>query len=153
MEFLITVAVVVVLMLLLGFGVFEIALLAAALTVIGGFFVFVMFSYSLFRMVTAEKVDAVFTKTAKPPKRNFEAAHYKCRGVEYPCAFPGEPLMRKRIYTPDKTYKVSLNRRTKRVYDRYAKITCIIGFVFCGFFTASAGWLIYIVAAVGTKGV
>lgn len=153
MELLITVVVIVVFMLLLGFEVFEIALFAAALIVLGGFLVFIMFSYSLFRMVTAEKVDAVFTKTAKAQKRDFEAAHYKCSGIEYPCAFPSEPLMRKRIYTPDKIYKVRLNRRTKRVYDRYAMATCIIGFVFCGLFTVSAGRLIYIVAAVVTKGV
>lgn len=153
MEIMITIAVIIVFLLSLGFEIFEIAFLAMHLVVLGVFIMFIMFSYNLLRMVTAERVDASFTKTAKPPKRNFEVAHYKYNDIEYPCAFPSEPLMRRRIYTPEKTYKVRLNRCTKRIYDRYAAATCIIGFVFSGLITAPAVWLVYIIDTVGTKGV
>lgn len=153
MELILTIAVIIVLLLLLGFEVVEILLLAMNFIVLGVFVMFIMFSYSFFRMVTAEKTDAVFTRIARPPKRGFEVAYYMCSGTEYPCAFPSEPLMRKRIYAPEKTYRVRLNRRTNRIYDKYAEMTCIIGFVFCGLFTAPAAWLMYVIDTVGIKGV
>ena len=49
---------------------------------------------------------------------------------EYPCIYPEEGIFRKKLYNPDKECTVFLTKRFRRVFDRYAVITTIIGLVF-----------------------
>ena len=49
---------------------------------------------------------------------------------EYPCIFPEEGVFRKKLYNPEKECTVFLVKRFRRVFDRYAVITTIIGLVF-----------------------
>lgn len=136
MEVIITIAAIIVLMLFIGFKLETI--LMCGLVVIALFIVlmFLLFSYSLFRMITGKKVEAKFTKIDKISKRKFDAAYYEYDGEEYPCAFPSEPIMRKKIYSDVKNHIVRFNKKTKCVYDRYASLTCVIGFIFSAVLTA-----------------
>lgn len=130
MEYIIGLCIIIVLLLLIGVksgtiiaGIF--LLLCAVLLLL-----LIFFAYSMFRLVTSKRLEADFLKTDKAPKGEFKVAYYLCEGKEYPCAFPAEPFFEKKFYPSHKKHKVMLNRKTKTVYDRYAAVTCAVGFVF-----------------------
>ena len=51
-------------------------------------------------------------------------------GDEYPCIFPEEGLLRRKLYREDRDCTVFVLRRFKRVFDRYAVMTTILGLTF-----------------------
>lgn len=136
MEIVLVLCIIAVLLLIMGFDISIIIACGALLLAVGAVLMFLLFAYSLFNMLTAKRVGTAFVKIDRSPNGRFNVAYYEYAGREYPCAFPSEPLMRKRIYAEDKTHTVLLNKRTVRVYDLYASITCILGFAFSGLLTA-----------------
>ena len=44
--------------------------------------------------------------------------------------FPKEGIMEEMLYNKNKTYHVMLNERLERVFDRFAVVTCVLGFAF-----------------------
>lgn len=124
--------VVVVIMLCLSLGINAELILVGMTALLALFLVamFLLFAYSIFRMLTAEKTVANFLRIDKNPNGKFDVAYYKIENEEYSCAFPSEIVMKKKLYSGDKQYKVRINKKTKRIYDKNASITCITGFVF-----------------------
>jgi len=128
-EFIVVIAVIVVLALILG--VKPIILLAAAACIVGLFLVFmvIFFIISFFLMLSSKPAEAEFTRLDKrSPKGKFKQAFYMIDGKEYPNIFPEEGIMEKMLYKTDKKYTVRLNRKGY-VFDRFAISTCIIGFI------------------------
>ena len=61
----------------------------------------------------------------------YKVAYYLVNGEEYPCLFPEEGIFRKRFYNTEKECHLLVNRRLRKVFDRYAIITCVLGLA-CG---------------------
>lgn len=127
MEFILGIAVSLVLCIILGvradfmiigaLGILALVVLAAA----------VFFIIFMIILVTSKKKEAVFLDVEKKEKRKFRTAVYMIDGMEYQCFFPAEPEF---IYKRNKPCKVMLNRRLGRVFDGFAMLTCIFGFIF-----------------------
>ena len=83
-------------------------------------------------LLTSKWREARFLRVDLPSeKARYKVAYYLVEGQEIPCLFPEEGIFRKTLYRTDKTYHVLLNKRMKRVFDRFAVATCILGLV-CG---------------------
>ncbi len=130
MEIILTIVIIIVLCVCLGVDIELLALGAVVLALLMIAAMFILFAYSIIRVVVSKKYEADFLRIDKNPKGRFNVAYYKIEDSEYPCAFPSEVLMKKHIYNPKKEYTVRLDKRMKNVYDRYAELTCVIGFVF-----------------------
>ena len=92
-----------------------------------------MFAYFCVRMLFTKRKEAKFTRVDKAPKGNFKVAYYEVDGTEYPCIFPSEMILNDKMYRTDRTYKVLYSKKSKKVYDIWTILTCIIGFVFSAF--------------------
>ncbi len=97
-----------------------------------------LFIYFFVRLLFSRKHEAYFSRIDRPEKNKFRTAYYIVDGVEYPCVFPAEGVFLNALYRKDRKYHVRLNSRMKRVYDRFAFATCIIGFSVSIFIMVSA---------------
>jgi len=97
-----------------------------------------LFIYFFVRLLFSRKHEAYFSRIDRPEKNKFRTAYYIVDGVEYPCVFPAEGVFLNALYRKDRKYHVRLNSRMKRVYDRFAFATCIIGFSVSVFIMVSA---------------
>lgn len=89
----------------------------------------VLFLYSLFLLLRAKRVDAVFTRVGPRDEEDLhKVAYYNIDGTEYPCLFPEEGIFRKKLYRTDRTYRVRFHKKRGCVFDRYAIITTVAGF-------------------------
>ncbi len=100
--------------------------------------VILLFIYFFVRLLFSRKHEAYFSRIDRPEKNKFRTAYYIVDGVEYPCVFPAEGVFLNALYRKDRKYHVRLNSRMKRVYDRFAFATCIIGFSVSIFIMVSA---------------
>lgn len=142
MEILISVAVLVVILLILGVS-------ANSMIIIAGFAIFIilgigivtmllMFIYFFSRMICSKKVTGTFVRIGKGDKWKFNTAYYLIDNEEFPCVFPSEPKI---VYKSGQTVRLKLNRDLAKVFDKWAITTCTLGLLF--FMFASAG-MIYI---------
>ena len=146
MEFLILVILVIVFCLCIGISPWGIfiglcLLFFAALALCVLFFI-----YNILRIVISGKRKAVFTRVDKTPNGKYTVAYYKTDDGEYPCIFPNEPMLKKILYKEDKETPVFLDKKYRRVYDRYTLITCFTGLAF-GVFVITA--VIYFIVSKG----
>ena len=146
MEFLILVILIIVFCLCIGispWGIFIgfslILLFAMALCVL-------FFIYNVLRIIISGKTKVVFTKVDKAPKGKYTVAYYKTDDGEYPCIFPNEPMLKNILYKEDKEITVFLDKKYRRIYDRYSLITCFTGLAF-GISTVTA--VIYFIVSKG----
>ncbi len=127
MEFILGLVVIIVLLLILGFGpdiiIFGVISLLVLMTVLTELF----FLYCIVRLIFSKRKNAVFTRIGKRDKDRYETAFYMADGVELPNIFPCEVVMRKRLYDPDKQIKVRVDAGRKFVYDRNAVLTILFG--------------------------
>lgn len=125
MEFLLVFALIVILMLCIGFGwgdILMMALLAAAaLTVLIGAF----FLVCLALLLSSKKKRGVFSKFSE--ERQFPCAVYNIDGEEFPNVFPCEMILRNKLYVPDKTVTLCYIGFRRAVIDKNAFITIISG--------------------------
>lgn len=95
-------------------------------------FLVVIFSICLVFLLTSKWKDATFAGIDLPSEKSkFKVAFYEVDGEEIPCLFPEEGVFRNKLYREDRTYRVLVNRRLGKVFDRYAIITCVMGLT-CG---------------------
>lgn len=125
MEFLLVFALIVILMLCVGFGWGDILMLVllviAALTVlIGGFFL-----VCLALLLSSKKKRGVFSKMNEEGR--FPCAVYDIDGGEFPNVFPCEMILRNKLYVPDKTVTLYYIKLRRAVIDKNAFITIIAG--------------------------
>ena len=131
----IVVALVVIIVLCKILGVSNEMLVIAGLVLIELTIVFMMLLFAFFciRMLFTKRKKASFTRVDKAPKSNFKVAYYMVDGEEYPCIFPSEMILNDLMYRKDKTYHVLFSKRSKKVFDFWTILTCIIGFLFSSF--------------------
>lgn len=118
-------AMLVVLMLCLGFGWGDIALLGAGIVgifivLIGGFF-----AVCLVMLALSRRRSAVFVRLDE--NRRFPCAVYRINGADVVNMFPCEMVMRDKLYVPEKEIKVLYCRLNRSAIDRNALLTIIFG--------------------------
>ncbi len=88
------------------------------------------FIYCFIRLFFSKLKTAKFLRFEKLRNDKYQAACYLVEGEEYLCIFPREGVMKNKLYQQDKIYHVMLNKRMRKVYDRFAIATCVIGLIF-----------------------
>ncbi|WP_295089052.1 hypothetical protein [Ruminococcus sp.] len=141
MEFILVIAIIIVLCLVIGIDV--IYLLFAGAALVGIIYVISLFLLIFFfiRMLFAKKKTAYFSRIDSSPRSKFKVAYYIIDGNEYPNVFPEEGFFRSKLYRNDKSCTVLLAKNNKFVFDKYSCATCTIGF-FLGIATAVAAVII-----------
>lgn len=130
MELIIVIVIILVLCLILNVSINYIIFVCLILVEIFFALLTIGFAYCIVRLLLSRRSEARFIRFEKAPKGKFQVAYYLVGEGEYPCAFPKEFIMENKLYSTDKIYNVMLDVRTKKVYDRYAITTCILGFIF-----------------------
>ncbi len=125
MEFLLVFALIVILMLCVGFGWGDILMLVllviAALTVLIGCF----FLVCLALLLSSKKKRGVFSKMNEEGR--FPCAVYDIDGGEFPNVFPCEMILRDKLYVPGRTVTLHYIKFRRAVIDKNAFITIIAG--------------------------
>ncbi len=129
MEIIVVLAVIIVLCLVLGVSSELIMLGIMGLVELTIVFMALLFLWSCLMLVLSKSKKASFVKIDKAPKGRFSVAYYEIDGEEYPCVFPSEMILTDKMYRKDKLHTVMFNRRMKAVYDIWAILTSMIGFV------------------------
>ena len=131
MEFIIGLVIIVLILLILGFGIdviiFGFIVLITLATASSGLF----FVYFNIRLLLSAKAEGKFTRVARPEKAKFDSAYYETEKGELPNIFPAEFVMRDKIYKPEKTVRLRIDRRGKFVFDRNARLTILFGLPLC----------------------
>lgn len=91
--------------------------------------IMLMFIYFFICLLFSKKHEAYFSRIDRQNKNKFRTAYYIVDGTEYPCVFPAENIFTNTLYKKEHKYHVLLNLHMKRVFDRFAIATCIIGFL------------------------
>lgn len=130
MEFIIIIAIILVLCFILGVNLNYILFGIAILGSIVFGFMMIAFMYCTIRMMFAKQKKANFVRFDKVNDGKMQVAYYSVEGEEYPCIFPKEFVLENKLYSSDKKYNVRLDAKAKKVYDPYAITTCILGLLF-----------------------
>lgn len=125
MEFVIGSALIIVIMLCIGFGWGDIAMLGFA--VIGAFIVLIggFFAVCLIMLALSKRRTAIFTEFSE--EHRFPCAVYRIDGQDVPNMFPCEMIMRNKLYVPDKEIRVLYCRLNRTAIDSNALATIICG--------------------------
>ncbi len=131
MEYILGIVIIVILLLILGFGLDIIIsgflwLLALATAVTEVFFIFFTV-----RLILSKKTEGTFSRIGRPEKSRFDAPYYSTPDGEKPNVFPAEFVMRDRIYKEGRTVKLRADRFRGFVYDRNARVTICFGLCVC----------------------
>lgn len=131
MEFLLVLAIIIVICLIMNVSPGLIALALMGLVELVLISMFLLFIYECIRMAFSKRVEAKFTRIDKAPGENsrFKVAYYSVNGEEYPCVFPSEMILNDKMYRTDRTYHVLYNKRMKKVFDIWTVLTCILGLI------------------------
>lgn len=131
MEFILVIAVIIVLCLIMNVSPGFIALVIMGLIELVLISMLLLFLYQCIRMAFSKRVEAQFTRIDMAPGEHsrFKVAYYTANGEEYPCVFPSEMILNDKMYRTDRTYRVLLNRRMGKVYDIWTILTCILGLI------------------------
>lgn len=130
MEVIIGLIIIIVICKIFGVSNFVIILCALGLIELAIIAMMLFFIYFSIHLVFTKKKQASFTKFGTPDKTKFKSAYYMIEDTEYPCIFPRESGFSSRIYNTDKIYNVWFSKSLKKVYDKWAIITCIVGLIF-----------------------
>lgn len=124
-EYVIGFGLIVVLMLCLGFDLADVGMLLmwilGAVILLTGVF----FAGSLFLLITAKPAKAEFLRF--DDTKRFPAAVYRVDGTELRNIFPGEAIMKKKLYAEGRQKRVLKSRLFKFVIDGNALATILIG--------------------------
>lgn len=125
MEFVIGAALVIIIMLCIGFGWADIAMLGFAvagafIVLLGGFF-----AVCLVFIALSKRKKGEFTGFSE--ERRFPCAVYRIDGAEVLNMFPCEMMMKKRLYVPGKEIRLLYCRPLRSAIDGNAFATMIFG--------------------------
>ncbi len=125
MEFLVGYVLIAVILLFMGFslfqiGVFTLMIVGALIVLIGGFF-----AVCLALLAFSKRRRGVFTEIDE--NLRFPVAIYKIDGENVPNMFPCEMVMKKRLYVPEKEITLLYCKPRKSAIDKNALITIIVG--------------------------
>ncbi|MDE7362812.1 MAG: hypothetical protein K2N38_12860 [Oscillospiraceae bacterium] len=127
MEFLIGAVLVIIIMLCIGFGWADIAMLGFAvagafIVLLGGFF-----AVCLVFIVLSKRKSGVFTEFSE--ERRFPCAVYRIDGEDVPNMFPCEMMLRSKLYVRGKEIRLLYCRPIRSAIDGNALATMIFGSV------------------------
>lgn len=125
MEIIIGIVFVILILLLTGLDIGWIIIGIAGLTALAALFTAVFFAVCWVMLLRSEKKSARFVRFESGQR--FESAVYLIDGSEYGNVFPAEFVMRGKLYRSDREVTVRLARRSRRVFDRNALITSLVG--------------------------
>lgn len=125
MEFLIGYVLIAVILLFMGFslfqiGVFTLMIVGALIVLIGGFF-----TVCLALLAFSKRRRGVFVEIDESTR--FPVAVYNIDGENVPNMFPCEMVMKKRLYVPEKEITLLYCKPRKRTIDKNALVTIIVG--------------------------
>lgn len=125
MEFLIGYVLIAVILLFMGFslfqiGVFTLMIVGALIVLIGGFF-----AVCLALLAFSKRRRGVFVEIDESTR--FPVAVYNIDGENVPNMFPCEMVMKKRLYVPEKEITLLYCKPRKRTIDKNALVTIIVG--------------------------
>lgn len=136
MEYVIGFGLVALLMLCLGFGFGDVAMLLMWILAGAVVLTALFFAAALFLLVTSKPVKAEFVRL--DDTKRFPAAVYRIGDGEFRNIFPSETMMKKKLYVEGKRKKVLKSRLFRFVIDGNSLATIVIGA------------LVFIPSAVGT---
>lgn len=127
MDIIIGGAMLIVLMLCLGFGWGDIAMLGFG--IVGIFIVLIgcFFAVCMVLLMLSKRKPAVFVRFDE--ERRFPCAVYRIDGADVVNMFPCEMVMRNWLYVPEKEIKVLYCRLNRSAIDSNALLTMILGSV------------------------
>lgn len=144
MEFLLGFVLIVILMLCLGFGIVDIAVLVLGLAGLLTIFIGGFFAVCLVMLIFTGKTRGAFVEFNEDGR--FPCAMYDIGGERVKNLFPCEMIMRNKLYIPGKEIRLLYFKPRKFALDRNALLTIIIGsavFIPGAVFSFSviAGWI------------
>lgn len=142
MELIILIAVILVLCFILGVNLNYILFGIIIMGCILFGFAMIAFAYCIVRLMFTKSTKARFVRFGKVKDNRIQVAYYLVEEEEYPCIFPKEFVLENKLYSQDRIYKVRVDEKIKRVYDRYAITTCILGLLFSSGFFVFMGMLL-----------
>lgn len=131
MEYILGIVLIVIILLILGFGADVIIAGFLCLLALATAFSEVVFIFFAARLILSKKAEGTFTRIGRPEKSRFDAAYYITVDGEKPNVFPAEFIMRDKIYKQDRTVKLRADRFRGFVYDRNARLTIWFGLCIC----------------------
>lgn len=138
MEFVITAALVLFLLYLLGLKLGAVIAIIMAAICVFVVAVAVFFLWCAARLAFSRNRRGIFCGVEKNGK--FEHAIYIVDGEEYMCVFPSEKLLREKVYKADKPVRVWLLPKG-RLFDTGAFVTIVAGTVF--FVPSAVLWVMF----------
>ncbi len=141
MEFILGIAVIVIILLILGFGVDVIMIGFVGLLCLMSASSSVVLLYFGVRLMFSKRCEGEFTRIGRQGKRRYDAAFYSTDEGELPNVFPAEVVMKERFYRPDKKLRMRIDRGKKYVYDSNARLTIILGTPLCSLLTAGIWYI------------
>ena len=141
MEYVIGFGLVAVLMLCLGFGFGDVAMLVMWILAGAVVLTALFFTAMLFLLVTSKPVKAEFLRL--DDTKRFPAAVYRIGEQEFRNIFPCEMMMKKKLYVEGKRKRVLKSRIFGFVIDGNALATIIIGA--CVFIPSACGTIIWMI--------
>ncbi len=129
MEFLVVLIIAIVICLILNVSMHCILTGILVLVGIGTITFALSFLYCFVVLLCSKCKEAEFVRIGPAKGDRFQVAFYMVDGVECPCMFPREAILEDKLYKENKKYRVMWNQRNGKVFDRYACMTCVLGFV------------------------
>ncbi|MBQ9482882.1 MAG: hypothetical protein IJU82_01710 [Ruminiclostridium sp.] len=145
MEFVLGFSIIIILLLILGFGVDVIIIGIIALIGLAAAATEIVFLFFAVRLLFSKRAEAEFSRIGRTKKSRYDVAFYNVGDEELPNVFPAEMVMKKRLYKSGKTVKLRVDVKKKFVYDRNARLTILFGVPLC---TLLCGFLAFFAAVV-----
>lgn len=145
MEFVLGFSIIIILLLILGFGVDVIIIGIIALIGLAAAATEIVFLFFAVRLLFSKRAEAEFSRIGRTKKSRYDVAFYNVGDEELPNVFPAEMVMKKRLYKSGKTVKLRVDVKKKFVYDRNARLTILLGVPLC---TLLCGFLAFFAAVV-----
>lgn len=145
MEFVLGFSIIIILLLILGFGVDVIIIGIIALIGLAAAATEIVFLFFAVRLLFSKRTEAEFSRIGRTKKSRYDVAFYNVGDEELPNVFPAEMVMKKRLYKSGKTVKLRVDVKKKFVYDRNARLTILLGVPLC---TLLCGFLAFFAAVV-----
>lgn len=145
MEFVLGFSIIIILLLILGFGVDVIIIGIIALIGLAAAATEIVFLFFAVRLLFSKRAEAEFSRIGRTKKSRYDVAFYNVGDEELPNVFPAEMVMKKRLYKSGKTVKLRVDVKKKFVYDRNARLTILLGVPLC---TLLCGFLAFFATVV-----
>ncbi len=137
MEFLVVCIIILVCCMILGVNLDYILYAVFGMVLLLSLFFTLFFVFCNVCLLFSKRKEARFVRFDKLRDSKYQIAYYLAEGNEYPCVFPKEGIFSNKLYQQDRVYYVFFSKKLKKVFDRFATITCILGLVFWSILSVS----------------